>query len=166
MCGSSQSRTSTLRRILTSLSWSSLFFSLNSALCISRLMTDYWCCIDLLWMQNKGRSEDPAASPGSFFARFLTEISLRTECLWNSRRSHRFMQALGLLIHHLINSALLYSDLGPVPIFLLHTSDTLSAQLMSTPVGNCKAVYSQKILPSDAFFMWNGQNLVYKSKYL
>lgn len=112
-------------------SWAALFFSLNSTLYISRLMTDYFwvCCIALLWMQNKGRSEDPAASPDSSFARFLREISLRTESIWNSRRSNRFKQALGLLIHHLINSALLYSDSGPVPILLLHTSDILSGQV-------------------------------------
>lgn len=105
-------------------SWSTLFFSPNSILCVSRLMTNYWCCIDLLWIRHKGRSEDPAVSPDSSFARFLREVSQRAESIWNSRRSNRFKEPLGFLIHHLINSALLYSDLGSVPIFLLNTSNT------------------------------------------
>lgn len=47
--------------------WSTLFSFLKSVLCIGRLMMDYWCFIDLLWMQNKERSEDPATSPDSSF---------------------------------------------------------------------------------------------------
>lgn len=127
VCGSSKSRTSTLSRILTSLPLIYSLFHPNSVLFIRRPMTDYWCCIDLPWLQNKGRSEDSAAYPDTAFARFLTEVALKTERIWNSRRSNRFKQALGLLIHHLINSALLYTDLGPVPIFLFHTSNTSNA---------------------------------------
>lgn len=110
-------------------------FLLNSILCISRLMSDYWCWIDLLWMQNHAKQIDLKIQL-HFQNLILTDIShiflLWTESIWNSRRSHRFKQALGLLIHHLINSALLYTDVGPVPIFLIGTSNTsnaLSAQL-------------------------------------
>lgn len=165
LCGTSKSRTSKLTSLLLIYS----FFSfLKSVLCIGRLMMDYWFCIDLLWMQNKERSEDPATSPdSSFFARFLTEVSLRTESIWNSRRSNRFKQVLGLLIHHLINSALLCSDLGPVPISLSNTSNTLSAQVKCLEVWvntskkkkeKCRAGCKQKFLWSDECYKWNEQD--------
>lgn len=129
------------------------------------LLMVYWSTVNA-----KQRKIWRSSRTSSYFrARFLTEVLLGTKSIWNSRCSIRLQQALGLLIHHLINSALLYLDVGPVAIFLLHTSstsNTFSSQVESKPVGNCRAEYTHKVLWSDAYFMWNEQNALCKAKQL
>lgn len=169
VCGSSKSRTSTLSRILTSLPLlSSLFLSKQRTV---HKQTDDWLLLGMLYCSPVNAKQRKIWRSSCVSRLFFCQISQRsfTESIWNSRRSNRFKQALGLLIHHLINSALLYSDLGPVPILLLHTSNTLSGQVKFGGLSQHRWLIAEQNRPrgylwSDAYFMWKEENTVYKSK--